>query len=127
MLMVAMPKGFPDPGNRVKEKRALSNAIISRIDYPGFFLLLSACAFLVVALEESGTRYAWSDPIPISFLVLSGLLWIAFFAWSFIVSGEGRSQEPVFSWTFLQNRVFLGVLLYGPLPQTSTSSTGTKD
>ncbi len=114
MLTIGMPDGFPHPTTRTTERQALSKALVSLIDYRGFFLLLSACAFLVVALEETGIRYAWSDPIPISFLVLSGLLWIVFFSWEYVVSGEGRSQEPVFSWSFLRNRVFLGVLLYVP-------------
>ena len=125
MLAVGMPAGFPNPRTRITGKQALSKALFSRIDYLGFFLLLCACAFLIVALQQSGIRYAWSNPIPISLLVLSGLLWVAFFAWSYIVSHEGRSQEPVFSWSFLQNRVFLGVLLYVPSFPLSSTSTPT--
>lgn len=92
--------------------QALSRALLSRIDYLGFLLLLSACAFLIVALEESGTQYAWSDPIPIAFMILSGFLWIAFFIWERTVSREGHTQEPVFAWRFVKNTEFLGVLLY---------------
>ena len=115
LLTVAMPRGFPYATARRISTQTLSNELRSRIDYPGFALLIAASAFLIVALEESGIQYAWSDPIPIAFLVLSGLLWIAFFAWENIASREGRAAEPVFTWRFVRNRVFLGVLLYVPL------------
>ena len=111
LVLIVMPTGFPDLSPNRTRKRITSSELISRVDFPGFLLLLSACAFLVVALEESGIQYAWSDPIPIAFLVLSGLLWIGFFVWSKIVTSEKRTQEPVFTWAFIQNREFLGVLL----------------
>lgn len=110
--MFAMPSGFPHSLAVKVPRKALSKALLSKVDYLGFMLLFTACAFLIVALEESGIRYAWSDPLPIAFLVVSGLLWIGFFAWEKVVSGSGHAQEPVFAWHFVKNRVFLGVLLY---------------
>lgn len=111
LVLVAMPPGFPYPAVRKFSSKVLSNELLSRIDYYGFAMLLVACAFLIVALEESGIQYAWSDPLPITFLVLSGLLWIAFLAWERFVSRKEGSVEPIFTWRFIKNRVFLGVLL----------------
>ena len=101
-----MPRAFPYSSVKSTSTHTLSNELRYRIDYPGFTLLIAASAFLIVALEESGIQYAWSDPIPIAFLVLSGLLWIAFFVWENIASREGRAVEPVFAWRFVRNRVF---------------------
>lgn len=112
LLIVAMPAGFPSSMTKNPPKKVLSKELLSRIDFLGFMVLLAACALFVVALEESGIRYAWSEALPITFLVLSGLLWIGFFAWERVVSRPGRIQEPVFTWRFVKNRVFLGVLLY---------------
>lgn len=122
LLIVAMPTGFPCSLIKNPPRKVLSKELLSRIDFLGFIILLAACAFFVVALEESGTRYAWSSALPITFLVLSGLLWIGFFAWERIVSREGRIQEPVFTWRFVKNRVFLGVLLCAPHSNPTTLS-----
>ena len=107
-----MPSGFPYSLTRNFSNKVLSKALLSKVDYLGFMLLFAACTLLIVALEDSGIQYAWSDPLPITFLIVSGLLWIGFFAWEKVVSGDGHTQEPVFVWHFVENRVFLGVLLY---------------
>ena len=69
--------------------------MLSKVDYLGFMRLFAACEFLIVALEGPGIRYAWSDPLPIAFLVVPGLRWIEFFALEKVVNGDGHTQEPV--------------------------------
>ena len=97
MVLVAMPTGFPYSKNRHLTRTPLSKALLVKVDYLGFSLLLVACKLLIVALEESGIQYAWSSSFTISFLVVSGVLWIVFLVWERAISDDSRSQEPVFT------------------------------
>ena len=123
MLFVAMPSGFPS--SLAKSFRSLipRGNPFSKIDFLGFSLLLGASVFLITALEEAGTYYAWSSPIIIVFLVISGLSWIGFFAAEYIISRSSIAQEPVFTWEFLQNRIFMGTLLYVTIAHLEKHST----
>ena len=86
--------------------------ILRKLDFVGFLLLLAASVFLVTALEEAGTQYKWSSALVVILLVLAALSWLGVIGWSWFVDHKETSVEPVFTWRFLQNRVFMGALLY---------------
>lgn len=105
-----MPKNFPFQENP-NQQSPFAKGTLQRIDFPGFFLFLSACLLLVCALEEAGIEYAWSSALIITFLTLSGLLLIAFFVWQRYVCYKDTPREPVFPWKFAQNRILMGMFL----------------
>ncbi|KAI9842654.1 MAG: hypothetical protein M1837_007021 [Sclerophora amabilis] len=84
---------------------------LKRVDWFGATLLLAASLLLVTALEEAGIRYPWRSALVITFLVVSGILWITFVAWEHRVTRAASAQEPVFPWRFFQSRVRIGMIL----------------
>jgi hypothetical protein len=91
-------------------------ALLRRINFVGVILVLTASLLLVTPLLQAAITFKSSSPVTIVLLVLSGVLWISFFGWECYLSRRKEkghiTQEPVFSWRFAHNRVFLGVLLY---------------
>ena len=75
-------------------------------------MLLGATVLFVAALENAGSRFPWRSAYVISLLVISGILWIAFFVWERRVTLAATIKEPVFPWRFVQSRVWVGMLLY---------------
>src|SRR3984885_8894708 len=71
-----------------------------KIDYLGAALLALALVGIVLACTLGGNSYAWSSPFIIVMLVVSVLLFVAFF-WV-----EGRAAEPVLPPHLFKNRVF---------------------
>ena len=143
ILHLATPTNFPRHLHPTSKPVWYSMASLRRLDILGCFLLLGASGFLVATLEEAGSRYEWSSPLIIVFLLLCGVLWIGFVWWSWVVTrrhekgerhGErkerdqgldrterGRKREtkrrrtePVFPWRFARNRTFMAMLLYVP-------------
>lgn len=111
-LILVVPASFPKLAPK-KQHRGSVGSKISRLDFVGFLLLLSASVFLVTALEEAGTHYRWSSPLVIIFLILSSFAWLGSAGWSLSLDRrEIPAVEPVFTWRFVQNRVFVGALLY---------------
>jgi hypothetical protein len=111
ILVLAMPSNFPHLAQPLSHSQSYSDSSFQRIDLPGFLLFLLACFFIVFALQEAGTTYAWSSAIIVSFLVLSGVLWIAFFAWQRYISHKDTLRQAVFPWRFVKHRVLLGLFL----------------
>jgi hypothetical protein len=74
-------------------------------------MLLVATLFLVTALEEADTEFPWKSGFVISLLVISGVAWLLFLLWEKYVTSNSTRQEPVFPWRFVQNRVWLGMML----------------
>ncbi|MCJ1356673.1 MAG: hypothetical protein MMC33_006668 [Icmadophila ericetorum] len=111
LVFFAMPAGFPYNLSRQGKMPLIPGNLFSRIDFLGTALLLSATVFLVTALQEAGTQYKWSSALVIVFLVLSGILLIAFIAWAKVLNIGTRQQEPVMPWQLMKHRVFMGILL----------------
>lgn len=111
-----MPADFPYQGehplNPWKNKRFLSLESLKTVDLPGITLLLVASVLLLVAVNEGGSvDHTWSSALVIAFLIISILLWLAFFGWEYYISThEKGAQEPLFPWQLLRSRVFLGML-----------------
>ena len=115
LLLMIMPTKFPYHGSLSASPPILSRITLRqslrKVDFVGAFLLLSACLLVVTALLETSTLFSWNSPATICLLVLSGLLWIGFFFWEWLVSRRNSSQEPMFPWRFVRNRVWMGMLL----------------
>ncbi|KAI0436485.1 putative efflux pump antibiotic resistance protein [Xylaria telfairii] len=109
-LGLLLPNNFPYHGSRRRPFTSETN-VLKKIDFLGAFLLLAANIFLVTALMEASTQFTWSSPVIIVFLVLSGLLWIAFVVWEWVITADTWSLEPVFPFRFFQNRRWMGMLL----------------
>ncbi|OJJ45663.1 hypothetical protein ASPZODRAFT_68734 [Penicilliopsis zonata CBS 506.65] len=84
-----------------------------RVDVAGALLLLAASLFLVFVFEEAGSRYAWASAIIIAMLVLACICWILFPAWEYYLQHKQAVQEPIFPVRLLNNRVMVGMMLYG--------------
>ena len=113
-LALVIPKDFP--ALKIIERQQIKNksarSALRKLDLVGFLILLIASVFLVAALEEAGTQLRWSSAFVVAFLVLSSQAWLWVVGWAWIVDQRETSVEPVFTWRFLRNRVFMGALLY---------------
>ena len=111
LVFFAMPAGFPYNLSRRGKVPLVPRNLLSRIDFLGTGLLLSATVFIVTALQEAGRYYQWSSALVIVFLTLSGILWIGFIVWAKVLSRGTRTQEPVMPWRLMKHWVFVGILL----------------
>lgn len=84
---------------------------LKRIDFLGTGSLLLSNVFLVAALEEANTEYAWNSAFVIIALIISGLSWVTFLTWSWWIYHRNSPRESVFPWRFIQNRVCFGLIL----------------
>ncbi|KAJ5920989.1 hypothetical protein N7466_009315 [Penicillium verhagenii] len=115
LILITMPAGFPDRAAMASPnlfgffKKDFN--IRNRVDYPGFFMLLTTCVLLVVAIEEAGTDYAWNSALALTCLVLAGVIFIAFITWQWYMDYSKSPREPVFPWQFVKNRVLMGMYL----------------
>ncbi|KAL2793730.1 major facilitator superfamily domain-containing protein [Aspergillus keveii] len=85
---------------------------LTSTDPVGCFLLLGFSVLFVTALEEANVTYAWSSALVIGFLAVSGALGITFVVWEWYIGSRRKGLvEPMFPWTMVQDRVWMGVLL----------------
>lgn len=113
IVAFAVPRGFPYHHNPKSLKELLSRATMKRVDFLGSALLLLATLSLVAAVEEAGLSHGWHSAFVIAMLVVSGVLWIAFFFWERYITKKDDlpgAVEPVFPWRFVQNRVWMGMI-----------------
>ncbi|KAK5173542.1 uncharacterized protein LTR77_002223 [Saxophila tyrrhenica] len=103
-LLVAWPR---------EKTEAFSKASFRRIDVLGCMLLLAASVLLIFALEEGGAFvYAWSSPTIITCLVVSGLGFVAFFAWQQCLAAHPQwTVQLVFPMSVLRQRVVGAAIL----------------
>ncbi|GMF67505.1 unnamed protein product [Aspergillus oryzae] len=69
-----------------------------RADTLGALALLTASSFAIAALQEGNFEYAWSSGLVISFLVISGIFWIAFLLWEWFISKKDLDIYAMFPW-----------------------------
>ncbi|BCS18428.1 uncharacterized protein APUU_11256S [Aspergillus puulaauensis] len=121
ILFIYMPSSYPDIRPSQSEAKPLHSKIntflenqkifFRRVDFLGAFLVLAASMFLIAALQEGNLEYEWSSALIVSFIVVSGVLWVAFLAWEWLVSRHDWKIQPMLPWRLAQNRVFVGVAL----------------
>ncbi|KAI0376975.1 putative multidrug resistance protein fnx1 [Hypomontagnella monticulosa] len=107
ILLIILPNNFPNQGRRITRKPLDPRAI----DFTGAFLMLAALALLVTGLEEAASLLAWTSTSTIVPLCASLVAWIAFLVSQWYASRPTSITQPVFPWTFCQDRVIGGLLL----------------
>ncbi|KAI9036876.1 MFS general substrate transporter [Aspergillus affinis] len=115
VLIFTLPNRFPrhnQPKNAThfSIRQSLTDTF-RKVDLLGSCLLLIATVCLVAPLEEANREFAWRSAFTIVMLVISGLAWIIFLLWERRVTQSSGPTEPVFPWRFVQNRVWMGMLL----------------
>jgi hypothetical protein len=85
---------------------------IHQVDVFGAFLVLTACSFIIAALQEGNFQYAWDSRLVISFLVISGFSWLAFVGWEWFICRRDLKISPIFPWRLTHNRLFMGMALF---------------
>ncbi|KAM7213961.1 Major facilitator superfamily domain containing protein [Rhypophila decipiens] len=114
LLFFSIPFSFPYEGDSPQFfKTLVAQQSWRRIDIFGVISLLAASILLVFALQQAGTANAWNSGPIISAFVISGVLWVVWFAWQRRLSLAGGICEPVFPWRLACNRFVLGLLLNG--------------
>ncbi|PVH98544.1 MFS general substrate transporter [Periconia macrospinosa] len=117
ILLFSIPTGFPYHNQTASSPTftwPTVNTLVAsykKIDYLGAGMLLFGSLLLSAGLLESGKTWEWRSAPAICILVIAGVLFIAFFAWERLVSSDRWTQEPMFPWKFVHNRVWMGVLL----------------
>lgn len=115
MIILALPNRFPYHATPNARKgfslRQYIGETVQRVDFLGTGLLLVATLFLVASLEEVNHEFAWRSAFVITLLVISGIAWILFLVWERQVTLHSDTREPVFPWRFVQNRIWMGMLL----------------
>lgn len=91
----------------------LSWEAFTSIDFFGGATLLCSSALLVFAIQQAGSQtFAWSSPLIILALVISGLSWAAFLCWEVLLdSKRHRHIEPIFPIRLMLHRVYASGLI----------------
>ncbi|CAG8890497.1 unnamed protein product [Penicillium egyptiacum] len=111
VLLLAMPSTFGTvPPLSIFSLRP-NLSLFKRLDVLGAFMLIGASLLLVTVLNETYLQFEWSSGTVISLLVLSGALWVAFFAWEWYMPDYMPGLEPIFPKHFFYNRAWMGMLL----------------
>ncbi|QKX54258.1 uncharacterized protein TRUGW13939_01343 [Talaromyces rugulosus] len=121
LAYIVMPANFPHHGKPVSlelNSRPMNPpspspffSLAKKIDVIGAVFLLAGAFLLLTALLEASVNFRWSSATIITLLVISGVAWIAFFAWEWYLSRSSLAQEPIFSWRFVQNPIWMGMLV----------------
>ncbi|UKZ81123.1 hypothetical protein TrVFT333_008893 [Trichoderma virens FT-333] len=91
----------------------LSWEAFASIDFIGSATLLCSSSLLVFAIQQAGSQtFAWSSPVIISALIISGISWSAFIYWELVLdSKRHRHIEPIFPIRLMLHRVYAASLL----------------
>lgn len=60
-----------------------------RIDFLGGLLISSSLVFLVLGLNSGGNHVSWTDPMPLTLLSVSIIIFVAFIWW------ESKARQPI--------------------------------
>ncbi|KXX75422.1 Multidrug resistance protein 3 [Madurella mycetomatis] len=114
ILFLSVPRSFPNQGQSAPHPERAIGVKLRSIDFLGAFLMLAATALLISGLEEAALQLDWTTATVLGPLCASAVVWLAFFANSWWVTGrQGSSSivEPMFPWRFCRSRVVVGLLL----------------
>lgn len=115
LLLIAFPLNFPYHNHPVLKNRSMFHSFtiksLNRLDFEGAALLLAASIFLVTALQQVETGIPWGAASIVVLLALSPVCFVAFLLWERFVTKRERSMEPVFPWRFIEDRVWMGMII----------------
>ncbi|KAF5855224.1 hypothetical protein ETB97_009653 [Aspergillus alliaceus] len=110
LFLIAMPAAL---GSRPPKSIAHlwpTMTLFRELDVMGAVLLLSGSLLLITVLNETNLEFEWASGTAIALLVVSGLSWMAFFAWEWLIDGRPGFQ-PIFPKRFIFNRAWVGILI----------------
>jgi hypothetical protein len=110
MLAIAMPADFGSIKPQPLSAMIPSYSLFESLDAVGSFLLLGASLLLVTVLNETNIEFDWSSGTAIALIVLSGVMWIAFFAWEWFMVDYLPNLQPIFPKRFFYNKAWMGML-----------------
>ncbi|KAJ6022867.1 uncharacterized protein N7446_013220 [Penicillium canescens] len=110
MLIVAMPSDFGTINPQPLSALIPSYSLFQSLDALGSFLLLGASLLLVTVLNETNIEFDWSSGTAIALIVLSGVMWVAFFAWEWFIPDYLLGLKPIFPKRFFHNKAWMGML-----------------
>ncbi|TVY23362.1 Efflux pump [Lachnellula hyalina] len=115
-LIILMPTVFPNQrylaqlsNNPPPSKFSFQS--LNRVDGLGAMLLLGASVLLITALQQAADGKSFAAAVVLPLLVISGVMWVAFVAWSWFVTTKRTLPEPIFPWRFIKSRVCIGLVL----------------
>ncbi|KAM7191826.1 Major facilitator superfamily domain containing protein [Rhypophila sp. PSN 637] len=113
LAMLAIPNRFPYHGRPEQNPfhKTTAKITFSRLDLPGFALLMLATLSFTACFQEAGTTFPWSSAYVITLLVGSVVLWVALLVWERRVTQRAGIREPVLPWRFFTNMGMVGILL----------------
>lgn len=118
LLFFTLPAHFPNAAPLASEQSTPVPVLtkiktaIHQVDVFGAFLLLTACSFIIAALQEGNFQSSWGSGLVISFLVIFGVSLLAFVGWEWFIYRRNLKISPMFPWRLTHNRLFMGVALF---------------
>lgn len=110
VIIVAMPKHFGLDQHTPSFRTRASYRSFANLDIMGSLLMMAGSFLIVAVLNETNLAFSWSSRDAIALLVLTGVSWIAFFAWEWYISGI-PGKDPIFPKRWLFDRPWLGILM----------------
>ncbi|KAK3329249.1 MFS multidrug transporter-like protein [Apodospora peruviana] len=113
LALFAIPNGFPFHGrlDHAPFRASTPKVAFSRLDLPGFALLMLATLCFTACFQEADSRFAWDSAYVITLLTASVILWLGLLFWERYVTHQNGMREPVLPWRFFTNRGMVGILL----------------
>lgn len=112
LAVVGMPKNFPYHGQQNRPPMQIwSRATLSKMDTPGFILLVMATLSFTACFQEADSRFPWRSAFVMTLLIGTVVIWSALLWWERRVTLGETLREPVLPWRFIQNRAMVGILL----------------
>jgi MFS family permease len=119
VIIVAMPTHFGLDQHTPSFRTRASYRSFANLDIIGSVLMMAGSFLIVAVLNETNLAFSWSSRDAIALLVLTGVTWIAFFAWEWYLSGI-PGKDPIFPKRWLFDRPWLGILMQVKLNLTTT-------
>ncbi|KAJ5569772.1 uncharacterized protein N7459_009202 [Penicillium hispanicum] len=110
MIIVAMPKHFGLDQHTPSFRTRASYRSFANLDLVGSLLIMAGSFLIVAVLNETNLAFPWSSGAAIALLVVTGVTWIAFFAWEWYISGI-PGKDPIFPKRWLFDRPWVGILI----------------
>jgi hypothetical protein len=115
-IFIALPIHFPHDSpdhdsHRESQLWVATKSFFRRVDILGSFLTLTSCSFIIAALQEGNSEYAWGSGLVVAFFVVSGVSCMSFIYWEWFICRQNLGVVPMFPWWLARNRVFMGVVL----------------
>ncbi|CAG7971391.1 unnamed protein product [Penicillium salamii] len=110
IILVAMPINFGLDQHTPSFRTRASYRSFANLDIVGSVLMMASSFLIVAVLNETNLAFSWSSRDAIALLVLTGVSWIAFFAWEWYISGI-PGKDPIFPKRWLFDRPWMGILI----------------